>query len=77
MENLNGIRKDYLCADSFRMILKEALNFRPEHLAFNPQADIDPDIQTEQWKAKSAEQRGFDACFKVITGINIEEFNNE
>jgi len=69
-ENLNGIRKDYLQADSFRMILKEAVSFRPEHLPFNPLAGESVSDQVEQWKAKSAEQRGFDLAFKAITGIN-------
>jgi len=77
MSNLNGIRKEFLQTDSFRMILKEALKYRPEHLPFLPLSGEKTDIQIEQWKALSAEQRGFDKAFQMITGIKTEEFNNE
>ena len=70
MSNLTGIRKDYLQADSFRMILKEAVAFRPEHSPFNPLSGEAVSDQVELWKAKSAEQRGFDLAFRSITGIS-------
>ena len=69
-DNLNGIRKDYLQADSFRMILREAVSFRPDHSPFNPLSGESVSDQVELWKAKSAEQRGFDLAFRSITGIN-------
>ena len=68
MDNLNGIRKELLATDSYRMVLKDAKTYRPEYRPFN--ANEKADIQVEQWKAMSAEQRGFDMAFKVITGIN-------
>ena len=77
MDNLNGIKKEYLQSDSFRMILKDAISFRPEHQPFNPLMGKKTDDQVEEWKAKSAEQRGFDLAFRTITGINPEDFNNE
>jgi hypothetical protein len=76
-DNLNGIRREYLQTDSFRMILTDALKYRPEHLPFLPTSGEDANVQVEQWKAMSAEQRGFDKAFQMITGIKIEEFNNE
>lgn len=77
MDNLNGIRKEFWNTGSFRMILKEALFHRPEHLPFDPNKDQTIDVQIEQWKAKSAEQKGFDKAFQLITGRKPEDFNNE
>jgi len=77
MDNLIGIRKDYMQTDSFRMLLKEALRARPEPLPFNSVSGGSADEQVENWKALSAEQRGFDKAFQLITGIKPEEFNNE
>ena len=56
------------------MILREALGYRPEHQPFNPLSGEKTDDQIEQWKAKSAEQRGFDIAFKCITGHNSGDF---
>ena len=74
MDNLNGIKKEYWNNDSFRMILREALSFRPEHQPFNPLSGEKTDDQIEQWKSKSAEQRGYDMAFKCITGHSPGEF---
>lgn len=73
-ENLNGIRKEYWNSESFRMILREALKFRPEHQPFNPSIGENADVQIEKWKARSAEQRGFDLAFKCITGNESGDF---
>ena len=76
MSNLKGIRKEYLQTSSFRMILKDALKYRPEHLPFNPSGE-DASVQVEKWKALSAERDGFDKAFQMITGIKPKEFKNE
>lgn len=75
-DNLNGIRKEFLQTGSFRMILKDALKYRPEHKPFDPNGGSF-DVQTEQWKALSAERQGFDKAFQMITGLKPEDFNNE
>jgi len=75
--NLKGIQKEYMQTDSFRMIIAAALKFRPEYQSFDSNKSESADIQIEKWKALSAERNGFDKAFKVITGINVEEFNNE
>lgn len=76
MDNLNGIRKEYWNTGSFRMILKEALEYRPVHMPFNPNSGEATDVQIEQWKAKSAQREGFDKAFQLITGHKPEDFNN-
>ncbi len=58
------------------MILKDTLAHRPEHLPFNPSSGKNIDIQTEEWKAKSAEQRGFDDAFQFITGHKITDLGD-
>ena len=75
MDKLGSIRKEYLQQDPFRMILKETLSYYPEPKGFNPgNPEQTIDAQIEEWKAKSAEQRGFELCFKLITGFYPKDF---
>jgi len=72
-DNLAGIRKEFWNTGSFQMILKEAVQRRPEIKSFMPSNNEPTELQIEVWKAKSAERRGFDAAFQFITGHNIED----
>lgn len=72
--SLAGIRKEYWNSDSFRMVLKEAVLSRPEvrpYMPFDQGRTVEQ--QTNEWLSQSAEQVGFDKCFKLITGRNPEE----
>lgn len=74
MSNVEGLRKELWSTGTFQMILKDVLEYRPEPQTFNPlDKSRDSASQVEDWKAQSAQQRGFDACFKAITGHNIED----
>lgn len=72
-DNLNGIKKEFWSNGGFRMILKDAVTHRPGTTPFDPKSEVDMDIQVEEWKAKSAEQRGFDNAFHFITGHKITD----
>jgi len=67
--NLNTLRKDYWNTESFRMILREAVESRPEMLPYLPNdGSREKEQQIDEWLSQSAEQAGFDKCFKLITG---------
>lgn len=72
-DNFNGYRKEIWNQDIFRSILKEALDVRPEVQRFDPKKDESVEVQIEKWKANSAERRGFDTCFQMITGHRPED----
>ena len=69
MSNVDGLRKEYLATASFRLILQDALDHRPEIRPFSPSDQSKShEQQFEEFKSMSAEQRGFDLAFKYITG---------
>lgn len=76
MDDLNALRKELLMS-VFRILVKDAQNKYPEPRIFNPNSNDSMEKQIEEWKSKSAEQRGFDLCFKSITGYSTKEFNYE
>jgi len=75
MSKLGGIRKDFLQMEAFRMILREVVKNYPEIATYDPNKDNE--TQVDLWKSKSAEQRGFDNAFKLITGISVGDMKNE
>lgn len=78
-DEVGGIRKEFLQMEAFRMLVKESLTQYPEIPSFNVHDATEKGIhtQTELWKSKSSEQKGFDLCFKMMTGYYPKEFNNE
>ena len=72
MDNLQGIRKEFMQMAGFKMLLDDALTMYPKPQPFIPsQAE---EKQINEWKAKSSEQAGFDLLFKMLTGITVEDY---
>lgn len=74
MDDLTGIRKEFMQTAGFKMLLDEAIAVYPVPQAFNPSDQRTEEMQVNQWKAKSSEKEGFAICFKMLTGITPEDY---